>query len=61
MHGVQVSLRRFYRHMQQVYEAKDERTFMCFIAMQPLVADHAFMPHMKAMNVFFHMAYSGLI
>ena len=43
------------------YEAKDERSGMSLIAMQPLVADQAFMPHMKAMYVPFHMAYSGLI
>ena len=44
-----------------VYEAKDERSGMSLIAMQPLVADQAFMPHIKAMYVPFHMAYSGLI
>ena len=43
------------------YEAKDERSFTSLIAMQPLGADHAFMPHLKAMYVPFHMAYSGLI
>ena len=44
-----------------LYEAKDERSGMSLIAMQPIVADQAFMPHMKAMYVPFHMAYSGLI
>ena len=44
-----------------MYEAKDERSFTSLIAMQPLGADHAFMPHLKAMYVPFHMAYSGLI
>ena len=43
------------------YEAKDERSFTSLIAMQSLVPDHAFMPHMKAMCVPFHTAYSGLI
>ena len=44
----------------KMYEAKDERSGMSLIALQPLVADQAFMPHMKAMYVPFHMAYSGL-
>ena len=44
-----------------MYEAKDERSFTSLIAMQPLVTDHALMPHLKAMYVPFHMAYSGLI
>ena len=44
-----------------VYEAKDEKTCTSLIAMQPLIADHALMPHLKAMYVPFHMAYSGLI
>ena len=43
------------------YEVKDERSGMSWIAMQPLFADLAFMTHMKAMYVPFHMAYSGLI
>ena len=44
-----------------LYQAKDEKKFTSLIAMQPLVPDHAFMPHLKAMYVSFHMAYSGLI
>ena len=44
-----------------IYEAKDERSGMSLKAMQPLIPDHACMPHMKAMYVPFHMAYSGLI
>ena len=44
-----------------VYEAKDERSFTSLIAMQPLGADHACMPQLKAMYVPFHMAHSGLI
>ena len=44
-----------------VYEAKDERSFTSLIAMQPLGADVAFMPQLKAMYVPFHMANSGLI
>ena len=44
-----------------IYEAKDEKSLTTVIAMQPLVADHALMPHLKAMYVPFHMAYSGLI
>ena len=31
------------------YEAKDEKTGTTLIAMQPLVADQAYMPKMKAM------------
>ena len=44
-----------------MYEAKDERTFMILIAMQPLVADHTFMPLMKAMYLPFHMGHGSLI
>ena len=36
-------------------------TFMALISVQPQVVDHAYMPHMKAMYVPFHMGYSSLI
>ena len=49
------------RGYEVAYEGKDEKSFTSLIAMQPLVADHALMPHLKAMYVPFHMAYSGLI
>ena len=45
----------------RTYEGENVKSFTTFIAMQPLVADHAFMPHLKALYVPFHMAYSGLI
>ena len=44
-----------------MYEGENVKSFTTFIAMQPLVADHAFMPHLKALYVPFHMAFSGLI
>ena len=31
------------------------------VSLQPLVADHATVPHMEAMDVPFHIIYSGLI
>ena len=31
------------------------------VSLQPLVADHATIPHMKAMNFPFHIRYSSLI
>ena len=43
------------------YEAYNRKTFMNSITLQPLVADQAFMPHMKAMYVPFHMGYGSLI
>ena len=44
-----------------IYEAKDEKTGTTLIAMQPLVADQAYMPQMKAMCVPFHMVYGRLM
>ena len=32
-----------------IYEVKDERSGMSLIAMQPLVPDLAYMPHIKAL------------
>ena len=43
------------------YEGKDEKTGTILIAMQPLVADQAYMPQMKAMCVPFHMMYGRLM
>ena len=43
------------------YEGKDEKTGTTLIAMQPFVADQAYMPQMKAMYVPFHMGYGSLI
>ena len=42
------------------YEAKLDKRFMNFVALQPLVVDEAFMPHMKAIDVPFHFLYGGL-
>ena len=44
-----------------LYEGKDEKTGTTLIAMQPLVADQAYMPQMKAMCVPFHMVYGRLM
>ena len=46
---------------EREYEAENVKSFTTFIAMQPLVADHTFMPHLKALYVPFHMVFSGLI
>ena len=43
------------------YEAQDEKTGTTLIAMQPLVANQAYMPQMKAMCVPFHMVYGGFM
>ena len=43
-----------------LYEAKLDKRFMNFVALQPLVVDEAFMPHMKAIDVPFHFLYGGL-
>ena len=43
------------------YEARNEKSFTSLIAMQPLVPDHAYMPHMKAIHVPFNWMYSSLI
>ena len=43
-----------------MYEAYNRKTFMNSIALQPLVADQAFMPHMEAMYVPFQMRYGNL-
>ena len=45
----------------QVYEGENVKSFTTFIAMQPLVPDHACMPHMKAIHVPFNWMYSSLI
>ena len=37
------------------YEAKEEKTCVHSITLQPLVADHAITPHMKDMYVPYHM------
>ena len=44
-----------------VYEAEIVKRGMNSIALQPLVADQAFMSRMKAMYVPFHMGYGSLI
>ena len=44
-----------------LYEGKDERSFTTFIAMQPLVPDNSYMPHMKAIHVPFNWLYGSLI
>ena len=43
------------------YEAYKQKTFMSLIAMQPLVPDHAYIPHMKAIHVSFKWLYGSLI
>ena len=46
---------------QQTYEGDVVKRFMNLVALQPLVVDEAFMPHMKAMDVPFHTMYGSLI
>ena len=43
------------------YEGVDVTNWIGAVSVQPLAADQASMPHMKAMNVSFHMPYGGLI
>ena len=50
----------FHPHVS-MYEAKDERSFTSLIAMQPLLPDHACMPHMIAIHVPFNWLYGSLI
>ena len=45
---------------ENVYEGRLDKRFMHFLALQPLVVDEAFMPHMKAIDVPFHFLYGGL-
>ena len=52
---------RCHLHISEKYEEKDEKTGTTLIAMQPLVADQAYMPQMKAMCVPFHMVYGRLM
>ena len=42
------------------YEGDVDKRFMNFVALQPLVEDEAFMPHMKAIDVPFHLLYGDL-
>ena len=35
--------------------------FPTFVALQPKGEDHAIIPHIRAMDVSFHMGYGGLI
>ena len=44
-----------------IYEAYNQKKFTHSIILQPPVADQAFMAHMKAMYVPFHMGYGSLI
>ena len=44
-----------------MYEGDVVKRFMNLVALQPLVVDEAFMPHMKAMDVPFHTMYGSLI
>ena len=37
------------------YEGDVVKRFMNFVALQPLVVDEAFMPHVKAIDVPFHL------
>ena len=43
------------------YEVKDERSGMSLIAMQPLVPDLAYMPHIKAIHIPFQMVHGSFI
>ena len=43
------------------YEGDVVKRFMNLVALQPLVVDEAFMPHMKAMDVPFQTMYGSLI
>ena len=45
----------------KTYEGDVVKRFMNLVALQPLVVDEAFMPHMKAMDVPFHTMYGSLI
>ena len=47
--------------MFEVYEAYKQKTFMTLIALQPLVPEQVFLPHMEAMYVPFNMGYCSLI
>ena len=44
----------------KVYEGDVDMRFMSFVALQPLVEDEAFMSHMKATDVPFHLLYVDL-
>ena len=46
---------------REEYEGDVVKRFMNLVALQPLVVDEAFMPHMKAMDVPFHTMYGSLI
>ena len=47
--------------MLEEYVVEIVKRGMDSITVQPLVADEAFMPHMEAMYVPFHMGYGSLI
>ena len=44
----------------QMYEGRLDKRFMNFVALQPLLVDEAFIPHMKAIDVPFQFLYGGL-
>ena len=48
-------------HLLETYEAEIVKRGIASITVQPLVADEAFMTHMEAMFVPFHMEYGSLI
>ena len=43
-----------------MYEGDVDMRFMSFVALQPLVEDEAFISHMKATDVPFHLLYVDL-
>ena len=43
------------------YEGQSGGSFLCAISLQPLGAGHAIIPHIKAMDVPFHLIYGRLI
>ena len=49
------------RKFALVYEAYWEKTCTALISLHPHVVDHAYMPHLKAMYVPFHLLYGSLI
>ena len=48
------------RPFVSIYEAYNNKKVMNSIALQPHVADHAYIPNMKTMYVPFHMGYGNL-
>ena len=43
-----------------MYEGDVDKRFMNFVALQPLLEDEAFMPHLKAIDVPLNLLYGDL-